>query len=69
MGEQVHGHCWHGHVHFPTGCALLGHLAVQAPVGLLMPTQVGRRGVGFPTFVACVTLYAPAAGAADYFPP
>lgn len=66
MGKQVHGHGWHGHVHFPTCRALFGHLAVQAPVRLFVPAQVGRRCVGFATFVARVPLEGPRA--ADHFP-
>lgn len=67
VGEQVHGHRRHGHVHLTTGRALLGQLAVQAPVSLLVPAQVGRRGVCFPALVARMPLDGP--GTADNFPP
>lgn len=66
MGKQVHGQGWHGHVDFPTCRALFGHLAVQAPVRLFVPAQVGRRRVGFATFVARVPLEGPRA--TDHFP-
>jgi len=56
MGEQVHSHGGHGDVNFPTGGALLGHLAIYAPVRLLVPAQVRRRGVGFATLAAGVPL-------------
>lgn len=56
VGQQVHGHRGHGHVDFPTCGALLGHLAVYAPVRLLVPTQVGGRGVGFAALAAGVPL-------------
>lgn len=56
MGQQVHGHRGHGDVHFATCGALLGHLAVYAPVCLFVPTQVGGRGVGFAALTAGVPL-------------
>lgn len=65
--EQVHGHGGHGHVHLPTGGALLGQLAVQRAVCLFVPAQVGRGGVGFAALVAGVPLDGP--GAAEGFPP
>lgn len=56
VGQEVHGHRWHGDVHFPTCGALLSHLAVYAPVRLLVPAQVGGCGVGFTTLTAGVPL-------------
>ena len=56
VGEQVHGHGGHGNVDFAAGGALLGHLAVQAPVRLLVSAQVGGGGVGFPALAAGVPL-------------
>lgn len=56
MGQQVHGHRRHGNVDFPTRGAFLGHLAVYAPVRLLVPAQVGGRGVGFAALAASVPL-------------
>lgn len=56
VGEEVHGHGGHRHVHLPAGRTLLGHLAVQRAVGLLVAAQVGRRGVGFAALVAGVPL-------------
>lgn len=52
----MHGHGGHGNVDFPTGGALLRHLAVYAPVRLLVPAQVGGRGVGFAALTASVPL-------------
>lgn len=66
MSEQVHGHGGHGHVHLPTGGALLCQLAVKRTVCLFVPAQVGRRGVGFATLVAGVPLDAP--GVTEGFP-
>lgn len=63
----MHGHGGHRHVHFTTGWALLGQLAVKTPMSLFVSAQVGRRCVGFPTLVACVSLDGPRT--ADYFPP
>ena len=56
VGQQVHGHGGHGHVHLPTGWALLGHLAVQRAVRLLVAAQVGGGGVGLAALVAGVPL-------------
>lgn len=54
--QQVHGHRRHGNVDFPTCGALLGHFAVYAPVRLLVPAQVGGRGIGFAALAAGVSL-------------
>lgn len=55
VGKDVHGQRWHGHVHFATGGALAGHLAVQAAVRLLVPAEVGGGGVGLAALVAGVS--------------
>ena len=68
VGQQVHGHRRHGNVDFPTCGALLGHLAVYAPVRLLVPAQVGGRGVGFAALAAGVPLGG-APGVRCGFPP
>lgn len=67
MGQQVHGHGRHGHVDLAAGGALLGHLAVDAPVRLLVPAQVGGRGVGLAALAAGVPL-AGASGVSRAFP-
>lgn len=70
VGEDVHGQCWHRHVHFVTGGTLAGHLAVQAAVRLLMSAEVGGGGVCLAALVADVARYpsspllSPAVGAA-----
>lgn len=56
VGQEVHGHRGHWNVDFATRGALLGHLAVYAPVCLLVPAQVGGRGVGFAALTAGVPL-------------
>jgi len=52
--QEVHGHGRHGDVDLAAGRAFLGQLAVQAAVGLLVPAQVGRRGVGLAALAAGV---------------
>lgn len=56
VGQKVHGHRRHWDVDFATRGALLGHLAVYAPVCLLVPAQVGGCGVGFAALAAGVPL-------------
>lgn len=54
MGQHVHGQRWHGHVHLVAGGTLPGLLAVQATVSLLVPAQIGGRGVRFAALAAHV---------------
>lgn len=67
VSEQVHGHGGHGHIHLTAGWTFLCQLTVQRAVCLFVPTQVGRRGVGFSALIAGVPLDGP--GTADSFPP
>ena len=43
--EDVHGEGRHGDIHLATDVALLGIGGVKAPVGLLVPREVGAGGV------------------------
>lgn len=52
----MHRECGHADVDFVTVGTLLGQLAVQTPMGLLVPGQVGRGGVVFAALVARVSL-------------
>lgn len=54
VGHLVHGQRRHGHVHLVAGGALPGLLAVEAAVSLLVPAQIGRRGVRLAALAAHV---------------
>lgn len=54
VGEDVHRKGRHGHVHLATDVALLGVVRIQAPVGLLVPGQVGAGGIVLATLRARV---------------
>lgn len=56
VGQEVHGHGRHGDVNLAAGRALLGHLAIQAAVGLFVAAEVGRGGVGLAALAASVAL-------------
>ena len=50
----MHAQSWHAHVDLPTVRALLGQLAVQTAMCLLVSRQVRRRSVGFSALVTGV---------------
>ena len=56
--EDVHGERWHGHVHLATDVALLGIGGVEAPVGLLVPGEVGTGGIVLATLGADILVLA-----------
>ena len=56
--EDVHGERRHGDVHLATDVTLLGIGGVEAPVGLLMPGEVGAGGVVFAALGADILVLA-----------
>lgn len=55
MGQDVHGQRRHGHIDLTACRALAGHLAVQAPMSLLVAAQVRWCGIGLATLIARVS--------------
>ena len=52
VGEDMHGECWHTHIHLATHMTLLGCAGVKSSVCLLVSGQVAASCIIFTTFIA-----------------